>query len=80
DGMLKEPIMKKYRRLNIHAIRGGQKLLDLSLHTKYVTSWPFLCELRDKGIQATDDWLNTCSHYVGSGESSVDLRAEFLED
>ena len=79
DGMLKEPIMKKYRRLNIHAVRGGQKLLDLSLHTKYTTTWPFLQNLRDKGFQTADDWLRTCSHYVGTGESSLDLRGEFLE-
>ena len=80
DGMLKEPLMKKYRRLNIHAIRGGQKLLDLSLHTKYVTSWPFLSELRKKGFETADDWLHTCSHYIGTGESSLDLKAEFLDN
>ena len=26
DGMLKEPVLKKYRRLNVHAIRGGDDL------------------------------------------------------
>ena len=41
-GMLKEPMMKKYRRLNIHAIRGGQDLIDLDLRTKMDTSWNFL--------------------------------------
>ena len=37
DGMLKEPMMKKYRRLNIHAIRGGQDLLGYGLSSKYLS-------------------------------------------
>jgi len=46
DGMLKEPMMKKYRRLNIHAIRGGQDLLCYGLSSKYDTRWRLLTELR----------------------------------
>lgn len=80
DGMLKEPMMKKYRRLNIHAVRGGQVLSNLALPTKYDTSWTFLTELRDKGRDEAERWLGECAHYLGTGESSVDLRSEFLED
>ncbi|MDY7099534.1 MAG: patatin-like phospholipase family protein, partial [Pseudomonadota bacterium] len=79
EGMLKETMLKKYRRLNIHALRGGQVLRDLSLQTKYDTSWGFLTDLRDKGRAAATSWLNTCSHHLGKGTSSVDLRQEFLE-
>ncbi len=79
EGMLKETIRKKYRRLNIHALRGGQVLRDLSMQTKYDTSWPFLTELRDKGRVATESWLSNCATYLGTGKSSVDLRHEFLD-
>ncbi|MEO0607415.1 MAG: patatin-like phospholipase family protein [Pseudomonadota bacterium] len=80
DGMLKETILRKYRRLTIHALRGGKVLQDLSLHTKYDTSWAFLTELRDKGRAEADRWLGSCAGYLGTGESSVDLRKEFLDD
>lgn len=80
EGMLKEPLINKYRRLNIHAIRGGQVLRDLSLQTKYDTSWTFLTGLRDQGRAEADSWLSACAHQIGTGESSIDLRQEFLED
>jgi len=80
DGMLKETAMKEYRRLTIHAVRGGQVLRDLSLQTKYDTSWTFLTDLRDKGRAEAERWLGSCSKYLGSGESSVDLQKEFLQD
>ena len=80
EGMLTESAKKEYRRLTVHAIRGGQVLQDLSLPTKYDTSWTFLTELRDKGRAEADRWLSDCAHYLGTGESSVDLRQEFLED
>ncbi|MEM8616117.1 MAG: patatin-like phospholipase family protein [Pseudomonadota bacterium] len=79
DGLLKEPVMKKYRRLNIHALRGGQVLSDLSLQSKYDTSWAFLTDLRDKGRAEAERWLGTCAHYLGTGNSAVDLQQEFLE-
>ena len=80
ESMLTEPAMHHYRRLTIHAIRGGQILRDLSLPTKYDTSWTFLTDLRDKGRAEADRWLDTCAHQLGTGESSIDLRQEFLED
>ncbi len=79
EGMLKEPMMNKYRRLNVHALRGGQILRDLSLQTKYDTSWSFLLELRDKGRDAAEQWLQECAGHLGSGKSTINLREEFLE-
>ncbi|MFN7056382.1 patatin-like phospholipase family protein [Hyphomonas sp.] len=79
DGMLKEAMLKKYRRLNIHAIKGGQDLLGYGLSTKYDTRWRFLTELRDLGRAAADRWLDTCASHVGGKTSSFDIRAEFLE-
>ena len=57
-----------------------QVLRDLSLQTKYDTSWTFLTDLRDKGRAEAERWLGSCAHYLGSGESSVDLQKEFLQD
>jgi NTE family protein len=79
DGMLKEPMMKKYRRLNIHAIRGGQDLLGYGLSSKYDTRWRLLTELRDLGREEADRWLRECAVHVGTNTSSFDIRKEFLE-
>lgn len=79
DGMLRESMRKKYRRLNIHAIRGGEHLLDLPLRTKYDTSWSFLTSLKDRGREAADAWLNESGTMIGTGKSSFDMRHEFLE-
>tara|TARA_R110000868_G_scaffold33830_1_gene122479 strand:- start:7807 stop:8835 length:1029 start_codon:yes stop_codon:yes gene_type:complete len=79
DGMLKEAMMKKYRRLNIHAIRGGQDLIDLDLSTKMDTSWHFLTGLRDQGREAADKWLRNDAHHIGTKQSNLDLRTEFLD-
>lgn len=80
EGMMTETAEQAYRRLTIHALRGGQVLRDLSLQTKYDTSWVFLTELRDKGRAEAEQWLGSCSKYLGSGQSSVDLQKEFLQD
>lgn len=79
EGMLKTAITKKYRRLNIHAIRGGQDLLEYDLSTKYDTSWRFVTKLRDMGRDAADNWLADNYAVIGTGASGLDLRAEFLE-
>ena len=79
DGMLKEPMLKKYRRLNMHAIRGGQDLINQGLATKYDTRWRFLTELREKGYSAAGRWLDECAKHVGTKTSSFDIRTEFLE-
>lgn len=80
QGMMKESAEQAYRRLTIHALRGGQVLRDLSLQTKYDTSWPFLTELRDKGRAEAEQWLRSCAKYLGTGDSSIDLQKEFLQD
>ncbi|WP_341197188.1 patatin-like phospholipase family protein [Hyphomonas chukchiensis] len=79
DGMLKEAVIKKYRRLNIHAIRGGKDLLAFDLSSKYDTSWDFLTKLRDLGRAAAEAWLKDDSHYVCTKMSNIDLRKEFLD-
>jgi NTE family protein len=79
DGMLKAPIMKKYRRLNVHAIRGGQDLIGYGLASKYDTRWRLLTELRDIGRAEADRWLRECAVHVGTSTSSFNIRKEFLD-
>ena len=79
DGMLKEPMLKKYRRLNIHAIKGGQDLLEFSLRTKYDTSWSFLTKLKEMGRTAAESWLAECGQMIGTNQTHLDLRKEFFE-
>ncbi len=79
DGMLKAPLMKKYRRLNVHAIRGGQDLIGYGLASKYDTRWRLLTELRDLGRTEADRWLRECAVHVGTDTSSFDIRKEFLD-
>lgn len=79
EGMLKEPLLKKYRRINIHAIKGGQDLASYGLASKYDTRWRLLTELRDKGRAAADRWLAECARDIGTKRSSFDIRKEFLE-
>jgi NTE family protein len=79
EGMLKEPMMKKYRRLNIHAIQGGKDLIGYGLATKSDARWRLLTELRDLGRTEADRWLRECAVHVGTNTSSFDIRKEFLE-
>ena len=79
EGMLKAPMLKKYRRLNVHAIRGGEDLHTQPLRTKYDTSWRFLTSLRDLGRAAADKWLATDAKLVGTQQSNCNLRQEFLD-
>ena len=72
-------MLKKYRRLNIHAIKGGQDLLEFSLRTKFDTSWDFLTKLRDIGRGAAEKWLAECGDMIGTNQTTLDLRQEFFE-
>lgn len=68
---------KEYRRINLHAIRGGMALCDLSLESKFDTRWSFLKQLRDTGRTFCDTWLETCADKVGK-DNSVDINEDFL--
>jgi NTE family protein len=63
----------------VHTIRGGQDLVDQSLHTKFDTSWRYLTGLRDQGRAAAEAWLTGEADLVGTNKSNCDLREEFLK-
>ncbi|WP_018148250.1 patatin-like phospholipase family protein [Henriciella marina] len=78
ESLLNKAVRSQYRNLNIHAIRGGEVLCDLRLETKYDTSWRFLTELREKGREHAQTWLDTCQDSVGRS-SSIDIHETFLD-
>ena len=78
EDWLADRIKNRYRRLLIHAIRADDELDDLSVESKFDTSWRFLTDLRDRGRRAAEQWLDEHFDKVGK-QSTVDIRAEFLD-
>ena len=79
QNLLAKTVRSQYRKVNIHAIRGGESLRTLRLESKYDTSWSFLTGLRDKGRAYAEEWLETCEPKVGK-QSSLDIHQDFLDD
>ena len=79
QNLLTKTVRSQYRKVNIHAVRGGEVLRSLRLESKYDTSWSFLTELRDKGRAYAEDWLDRCQPLVGK-QSSLDIHADFLSE
>jgi NTE family protein len=77
DGQMKRTGENRYRRLMLHAIEPGPWLGDLSLSSKSNTEWNFLNDLKARGRQAADEWLEHCIDHVGE-DSSIDIKARFL--
>ena len=40
----------------VHSIRADEALKDLGVATKFVSSWEFLTELRDRGRETAERW------------------------
>ncbi|MET4683592.1 patatin-like phospholipase family protein [Brevundimonas faecalis] len=66
-----------YREIRMHAVEADDWLGSLSLSTKFDTEWSFLNDLKSRGRQAADQWLETCASKLGKA-ASVDLKARFL--
>jgi NTE family protein len=65
-----------YRDVRIHIIGDDDLMGSVSESSKYLTEWPFLKMLRDKGREAAQKW--TDKHYEDLGErSTVNLRRMF---
>lgn len=75
---LTKTVQSQYKKLNVHAIRGGEMLREYSLDTKFDTRWSFLQELRDHGRSYAVEWLDSCLDKVGK-QSSLDIHETFLE-
>lgn len=78
EDWLKEEHKHKLKHLIMHSIRADGVLCDLSVASKFNTDWHFLLYLRDLGRDMAGRWLEDSFESVGK-QSTVDLRAEFLE-
>lgn len=76
-GTLKQVGKDRYRRLLMHAVEPGPWLGGLPLSSKFDTEWGFLNDLKARGREAGEQWLETCLEAVGE-RSSVDVRERFL--
>lgn len=77
ENWLADRVRGKYRRLYIHAIRGGEALCHLSLETKYDTRWSFMMQLHTMGRDYAGQFLDQCYDQV-SKCSSVSIKDDFL--
>jgi NTE family protein len=66
----------EYRDPRIHIVGDDALMQQMGESTKYVTEWPFLEMLRDKGRNAGDAWLRANYEAIGA-RSTVNLRAMF---
>ncbi len=77
EGRLKRTGEDRYRGLLMHAIEPEPWLGSLSLSSKFDTEWTFLTDLKTRGREAADQWLDHCLPDVGE-RSSIDIKARFL--
>jgi NTE family protein len=68
---------KENREIFVHTISGYNALSQLSYSSKMNTSWEFLLQLRDRGREAAEEWLNTEYHQVGL-KSTFDVEEHFF--
>tara|TARA_R110002095_G_scaffold190414_8_gene168111 strand:- start:107 stop:1222 length:1116 start_codon:yes stop_codon:yes gene_type:complete len=77
DDMLKDEYKDDFTNVLVHSIRADKAMCDLSVASKFDSSWDFLTMLRDRGREAMAAWLE--AHYDDIGvRDTVDLNAEFL--
>ncbi len=73
EGRLKDDYAKSLRDVRLHAVSADDIMTDLSVASKLNTNWHFLCELRDRGRAAAQDF--TKRHYADIGNrNTLDLR------
>jgi len=68
---------KANREIFVHTISGYEALSSLSQSSKMNTSWDFLLELKQKGRDIAQKWIETDFHEVGS-KSTFDVEEHFF--
>lgn len=77
EDWLKPEYKKHLKHPLMHAIRTDDLMCDLSVVSKFDTSWAFLTSLKERGREAVSEWLK--ENWASLGErSTIDLRDEFL--
>lgn len=77
EGWLKPEFEPRLRNVLVHALRADGAMSGLGGESKFITSTPFLLDLRQRGRDATDAWLEKSFVHVGK-RSSIDVRSTFL--
>jgi NTE family protein len=69
---------ERYRDARLHLIHADERMLDLSVSSKFNAEWTFLTYLRDIGRDSAKQWMDR--HYDDIGErTSFDLSFVFEE-
>jgi NTE family protein len=77
DDMIKPEFRRMYKDIRLHAIRAEESMKDLSVASKFDTSWAFLTHLRDIGRDMARDWLD--GHYDAVGHrATVNISKDYL--
>ncbi|MGH8592431.1 MAG: patatin-like phospholipase family protein [Gammaproteobacteria bacterium] len=77
EGWLKDEYRSKLKHVLVHSIHADSALGDLTLASKFNCDWNFLTELRDRGRQTAEQWLDQNFEHIGE-RATVDLREEYL--
>ncbi|MEI9887097.1 MAG: patatin-like phospholipase family protein [Rhizomicrobium sp.] len=77
DDWIRPEHRNKLARVHIHAIRSDEVLSDLSLSSKFDSSWRFLTRLRDRGRLAAELWLDAHFDRIGL-RSTIDFTSNHL--
>jgi NTE family protein len=78
ENWIRDEYRGKLKHVLVHSIRADEALKDLGAATKFVSSWEFLTELRDRGRQTAEHWLAENFEHIGK-RSSVDIKMNFLQ-
>lgn len=76
--MLKDEFRSRFKDVLVHSIRTDDVLQDLSVASKFNSSWSFLTYLRDLGREQAQIWLEENYGNLGK-KDTVDLHSEFLQ-
>ncbi|MCX8081069.1 MAG: patatin-like phospholipase family protein [Bacteroidia bacterium] len=80
--LLRNGILKSDNKINreifIHTISGYDVLHKLSYSSKMNTSWEFFLQLKNKGREIADRWLNDEFKHVGE-HSTFDVETHFFD-
>ncbi|MEM8937578.1 MAG: patatin-like phospholipase family protein [Pseudomonadota bacterium] len=79
EGWLKEEYTDRLRDVRVHSVRSDMAMVDFDITSKFRTDWKFLTDLKARGRDIADAWLQENFDKIGT-ESSVDLRAMFDGD
>lgn len=76
-GMLKKEFEDEFKNILLHSIRADGSLCDLSIASKFDSSWDFLTMLRDRGRDSMRDWLAENFDKIGK-KTTIDLYEDYL--